>query len=328
MLKAIFKAQTTGVIMATLFLLASSSYVYAQREHGKEQIKYLTSITGYEGGIQFERPNDIFVDSYGDIFITDFYKEAVFIFDKDYLPVAKIDKANGLSGRPISVASNEDGTIFVSRGSGHILKFNIRGDAAGELKLSGVEGSESLIVKDINIDKDGNIYLACGTAGLVVLDKKASHIQTIQPEETKRDQQVKSNISRVSIGKDNKIYLLSEAFARIYVYDQQGNYITRFGSPGGTAGKLSRPQGIAADKNTGLAYVIDYMRHCFAVYNEEGKYLFDYGGQGTSPGWFNYPKGIFLNSDGILFVVDSFNKRIQVFKTSSSLNSPKIKGGV
>ena len=70
------------------------------------------------------------------------------------------------------------------------------------------------------------------------------------------------------------------------------------------------------------------MRHCFAVYNEEGKYLFDYGGQGTSPGWFNYPKGIFLNSDGILFVVDSFNKRIQVFKTSSSLNSPKIKGGV
>ncbi len=59
---------------------------------------------------------------------------------------------------------------------------------------------------------------------------------------------------------------------------------------------------------------MDYMRHALSVYNKEGKYLFEYGSKGGGPGLFNYPKGIFIDQDGRLFVADTFNKRIQVFK--------------
>jgi len=70
---------------------------------------------------------------------------------------------------------------------------------------------------------------------------------------------------------------------------------------------------LAVDKQTGLIYVADYMRHCLSAYDQKGKYLFEYGGQGAGAGWFNYLKGIFIDQGGRLFVADTLNERVQVF---------------
>ena len=293
--------------------LIHATHVFSQAEYVSPRIIYLTSIRGYAEQTLFDHPMDIFVDSHGDIYIADHYKKAIFIFNKEFQPIAKIDKSNGISARPLSVAVNQDGTIFVAeegKGNrpGQLLAFNFRCEFQKQMKLKGFDGADSFSVQDIYIDEAGNLYLSGGDAGLVILDKEGRFIRNIQP----KDKRV-VNIRSVDINEGN-IYCLSSNSGRVYVYDKNGGFVFRFGAPGSTKGKLSRPQGISVDKKTGLVYIMDYMRSALSVYNRRGDYLFEYGSKGGGPGMFNYPKGIFIDRDGRLFVADTFNKRVQVFK--------------
>lgn len=302
-----------AIIFVICLTFVFPTYVFSQAEYNGTQIEYLTSIRGYAEQIPFDHPIDIFVDSYGDIYITDHYQEAVFIFNKEFQPIAKIDKSNGISSRPLSVAVSQDGMIFVAEegkgeNPGQLLTFNLRCEFQKQMELKGFEGAESFSAQDIYIDKEGSLYLSGGNAGLVILDKEGRFIRNIQPKDKRT-----VNVRSVDINEGN-IYCLSSNSGRVYVYDQKGDFVFRFGAPGATKGKLSRAQGIAVDKKTGLIYIMDYMRHALSVYNKEGKYLFEYGSKGGGPGMFNYPKAIFIDQDGRLFVADTFNKRVQVFK--------------
>ena len=311
--------------IVALLLLFSCSHVFAQAEYEKSKIKFLTAIYGYGERDTFSRPRDIFVDSRGDIYIADNYKASVFIFDKDFQPVAKIDKSNGLSSSPLSIAVNEAGMIYIAEEgigdkSGRLLSFNIRGEFKKQIELKGFEGADTFSAVDLAIDKEGNLYLAGGRAGLTILDKTGKYILNIQPGKSIKE---KSEINGVALGEKNRIYLLSRSADCIYVYDRQGNFIFKFGIPGGTTGCLSSPRGISIDNKAGRVYVMDYMRHTLLVYklgkNEKGEfraeYLFEYGGAGSGAGWFQFPIGISLGPDGKLFIADCFNRRVQVFST-------------
>jgi len=298
--------------IVALLILFSCSHVFAQAEYDKKMIKFLTAIYSYGERERFSRPMDIFVDSRGDIYLSDFYKKAVFIFDSDFIPVAKIDKVNGLLARPLSVAANDEGIIFVSEAStggkpGRLLSFNFRGEFKKQIKFSGFKGADTFTALDMAVDKKSNLYLAGGKGGLVILDKEGRHLKTMISGNAQ------GGIIRSVEIKDGNIYVLNSTACRIYIYDGEGNCIIKFGRAGGVAGTLSQPHGLAVDKQTGLIYVADYMRHCLSAYDQKGKYLFEYGGQGAGAGWFNYPKGIFINHEGRLFVADTFNKRVQVF---------------
>ncbi len=298
--------------IVALVILFSCSHVFAQAGYEKNKIKFLTAIYGYGERDAFDRPTDIFVDSRGDIYLADSYKKAIFIFDSDFMPVAKIDKVNGLLARPLSVAANDEGVLFVSEESignkpGRLLSFNFRGEFKKQIKFKGFKGADRFSALDMAVDKEGNLYLAGGKAGLVILDKAGRYLKTI------RSGSINSEYIRCVEVKGGNIFVFNSGTCRIYVYDREGNFIIKFGRAGGVAGTLSRPQGLAVDNQTGLIYVADYMRHCLTVYDQKGKYLFEYGGLGTGAGWFNYPKGIFIDHGGRLLVVDTFNKRVQVF---------------
>jgi sugar lactone lactonase YvrE len=50
------------------------------------------------------------------------------------------------------------------------------------------------------------------------------------------------------------------------------------------------------------------------VFNRQGQLLYYFGAKGTHAGEFQLPSGLFINHDDKVYVVDSFNKRIQVFQ--------------
>jgi hypothetical protein len=49
------------------------------------------------------------------------------------------------------------------------------------------------------------------------------------------------------------------------------------------------------------------------VFNRQGDLLYYFGRRGTQAGEFQLPAGIFIDREDRIFVVDSFNRRIQVF---------------
>jgi len=49
------------------------------------------------------------------------------------------------------------------------------------------------------------------------------------------------------------------------------------------------------------------------VFNRQGQLLYYFGSRGTHAGEFQLPSGLYIDHDDRVFVVDSFNRRVQVF---------------
>jgi hypothetical protein len=49
------------------------------------------------------------------------------------------------------------------------------------------------------------------------------------------------------------------------------------------------------------------------VFDEQGRLLYYFGGRGNGAGHFQLPAGLFIDRNDRVFVVDSFNQRVQVF---------------
>jgi DNA-binding beta-propeller fold protein YncE len=61
------------------------------------------------------------------------------------------------------------------------------------------------------------------------------------------------------------------------------------------------------------------------VFNPQGQLLYYFGAKGTHAGEFQLPAGLFIDHDDRVFVVDSFNRRVQVFRYAG-LKRP-VQGG-
>jgi len=66
--------------------------------------------------------------------------------------------------------------------------------------------------------------------------------------------------------------------------------------------------------SNGHIYVVDALFHLFQLFNEKGNFLLHVGGQGQGEGEFWLPSGIFINDNDVIYVADSHNRRVQVFR--------------
>ena len=288
----------------------------------KKKIVYLDAIkSGMDVSLQF--PTDVYVTQNGEIYILDSGLQMVLIYDENFIPVSVIDKSHGLKS-PLSVAVDARGMIYVSEevtgnaGKGLIQVFDSLGRKKKTIRFEGFAGAKSFRARDIAIDEKGNLYLAGGSCGkLVILNKKGEFIRSIEPFGKKRSgEKKKADVNRVTL-KGDHIYLLSQWHGQVQVYDTRGGEkkIRAFGQKGGSPGKLSRAQGLAVGPADGVTYVMDYMRHTLLIYDSSGEFMNEFGGEGWGPGWFSYPKDICIDHKGRLFVADTFNKRVQIFQT-------------
>lgn len=79
------------------------------------------------------------------------------------------------------------------------------------------------------------------------------------------------------------------------------------------SGMLTRPTGLAYDRDTGHVFVADTRANEVKVLDAaEGRLLYAIGGEGEEAGRLNAPTYLAL-SDGRLYVTDTLNARIQVF---------------
>ena len=76
---------------------------------------------------------------------------------------------------------------------------------------------------------------------------------------------------------------------------------------------MYRPKGIGVDSE-GHLYVVDGLWGVVQVFDQQGRLLYYFGTRGTGVGEFQLPAGLFIDHDDRIFVVDSYNRRIQVFR--------------
>ncbi len=97
------------------------------------------------------------------------------------------------------------------------------------------------------------------------------------------------------------------------------------GLPGSQMGQFSYPRGIGVDSN-GDIYVADSRNHRVQkISGNTGKFLLNFGGLfkvdggdpkkiiASAPGKLNEPNDLFVSSDDMIYVLDTWNGRIQIF---------------
>ena len=134
----------------------------------------------------------------------------------------------------------------------------------------------------------------------------------------------------VAVGPDGAVYVLDTDNSRVLKFDAEGQLLTTWGnlcrmyeersgcrSKEG-AGEFFSPWGIAVDAE-GFVYVADTWNHRIQKFTADGKFVTQWGTYGMvnaatgGEARFWGPRAVAIGPDGLVYVSDTGNKRIQVF---------------
>jgi DNA-binding beta-propeller fold protein YncE len=91
-----------------------------------------------------------------------------------------------------------------------------------------------------------------------------------------------------------------------------GEHLRTVGELEDGTSQLPRIKGIGVDA-AGNLWVSDAHLDRVLLFSTDGAVLMDLGQRGTAPGEFSFPAGIAAHTDGRVAVVDSLNRRVQIF---------------
>ena len=115
----------------------------------------------------------------------------------------------------------------------------------------------------------------------------------------------------VTMGSNDEVIILNFGTKEVIILDKDRNLITKIGQGNGDS-KLKSPMCVALGGN--VIAVSDDGDDVVKKYSLQGDYLSKFGSSGTTDGHFDGPQGLCFNSQGLLYVVDYNNGRVQVFR--------------
>ncbi|MEA2083002.1 MAG: 6-bladed beta-propeller [Thermodesulfobacteriota bacterium] len=219
--------------------------------------------------------------------------------------------------QPRRIAIGRDGKMYVT--GTHFLGVLVLDSNGHFLRRLMPKDTTQTPEKKSEFGSDDNLEIEPGEIAL----EAAVEAENTGLEETTAGKSEPVTINDVKIDNEGNIYMLSENTSKVYVYNQDEEFLYSFGQKGGSEGKMSRPKSLALDEKSKFVYICDYMRHTILIFDFKGNYIAEFGGKGWSPGWFQHPMGLATDSRGRLIVADLFNHRIQVLKPRFTIVSEK-----
>src|SRR5439155_4097361 len=123
----------------------------------------------------------------------------------------------------------------------------------------------------------------------------------------------------ITIGPDDSMWLTDDLHHTIRQFSPDGTLLLTIGNPDQPStlhgGKpFNRPTHVALCPRTGNVYISDgYGNSHVHKYDPKGRLLKSWGGPGTDPGRFNIPHNIATDREGLVYVADRENSRVQIF---------------
>lgn len=304
-------------VLIIFLLLIVKGAVVAASDQGDFTIRTLAVIDRDERGVGLNYPRSIFYDRVADeTYVLGSGEREVVIFTSDFYPVISVGHGRGLRGVTSCYAYQEQLFFCLGGGSekpGFIALYDRALLPVGELELKGFDEVDTFKPEQVSFSNGFFYVIGIGSQGLLKFDQEGLYVERIIPHDEVLGVEEDASVKSFTVDSKGRLFLLSEDLGRIFVYSDRGRLLYKFGTKGGSSGKLSRPRDLALNEKLGLVFVVDYMRHAVNVYSMQGDYLFEFGGKGVGRGWLSFPSSLTIDKRGRLWVADTFNGRVQVF---------------
>jgi DNA-binding beta-propeller fold protein YncE len=175
------------------------------------------------------------------------------------------------------------------------------------------EGWHYVEAAGVAVDSKDRVYVFNrGEHPLIVFDREGNFLRSWGEGRVGR-------AHGITIGPDDEVWLTDDGNHTIRKFTPEGTLLLTIGDPDKPAtlqsGKpFNRPTHVALSPLTGDLFISDgYGNSRVHKYDPKGRHLFSWGEPGTDPGCFNLPHNIATDAEGLVYVADRENHRVQVF---------------
>ena len=209
---------------------------------------------------------------------------------------------------PKGIAIDNMDNIYVS--SDHQLqKFTSSGELIKRIGQLGTEEGEFNVPHGVTLYNSQVYVCDRNNHRIQVFDLDLNFIRSIGSNGRGNGEGEFNAPKDVKFDADGNMYVAEIANRRVQVLDNKGRFVKYFGEEG--EGELQGPTALHfVDK---YVYVSDYQRNCILVYKTSGEFVTLFGEYGKDNGQFDGPRCITSSADGLIYVCDSNNDRIQIF---------------
>lgn len=286
------------------------------------KLTLLFDITGAGSLGDMNQPADVFVNSKGQIYITDVLNAHVNCYDKngDYLfsfgdktdPSEKDDPPEGTFTFPFTLFIDGRDNVYVTDVENHDIQvFTSEGKFTRRIKVDVGEGKEAFRPNGLHVLEDGRMVATdAGNHRFVILDSNGKILLEKGTRGSGNEQFTFPD--ELTVTPDNIICIVDVINCRIQEYDLEGNYIREFGEIGQTVGTFGRPKGISVGED-GRLWISDAMANAVQVFTLEGEIKSTVAKFEDESIFFVTPRGIFIK-DGRFYVVNRLSHKVMVFK--------------
>lgn len=276
------------------------------------------------------------------LIVTDHYNNRVQKFDFNGKHLASIP----VLPHPGGIAADKDGTLYISHfpASGRdkekyedrVSVYDAEGKFLREFGKSGTGDGELSWAGGVAIGPDDNVYVADQTNRRVMIFTKDGKFVAkfgeygTQPGQFGGTTNPKARVGGpqfLAFDQQGNLYTTEAMICRVQKLTKDGKPLVMWGEakdePGHFGGKFSfkdkptnmeGPIGITVDADNRIWVAAISGR--IQQFDTDGKLIGGIqAGTGSEPGKFSAPHGIAINPAGELFIVDSYNQRIQKFAT-------------
>lgn len=165
---------------------------------------------------------------------------------------------------------------------------------------------------DVAVDSRGRVFVSdLAKRDVLILDLPNHQVRYF--ERPKHDELYFQSPMALAVGREDTIYVSDNQQGRVYLFGADLRLRKVIGQ-----GRLTRPVGLACDRERDRLYVADAGSHQVVVYDGQGEWIKSFGRRGSAAGEFNYPLDLEVDDAGNLYVLDAMNARVQVFDTDGN----------
>ena len=240
--------------------------------------------------LRLDHPYGIVFNSRGEMIVRGVGSQHMTIFDITWQRIGSIPNPFGINSYPGGITIDDMDNIYMTNRYG-FLKLSRDG------KLMKKVERDSL--KSVTI-YDNKAYV-CGRSHIEVYDLNLNLIRYIYPPEY----EAFGKLNDVKFDADGNMYIAETEGERVQVLDKEGHFLRVFGED------LYEPTALHVVGK--YVYVCHLSAHTIVVYKTSGQFVTSFGKWGSNEGEFRFPCFITSCADGLIYVCDSWNGRVQIF---------------